>query len=543
VSRAARGESILLGVLALVSGLVLALGQGCTQQCEPGQVTACYAGPEGSSGVGECKAGRKTCDRAGEYGPCVGEVLPRTELCDGRDNDCNGQVDEGLTNACGGCTLLSTAPGGRCGECGELACSDRETVVCFDEPPNNCGACDAPFVPNLGQPCSPDGGPACGDTVCADGGTGSFCQPGTDPDNDTLFGSCDNCRTVANLDQTDTDEDRRGDVCDNCPRIKNPFQLDFDKDNVGDECDNCQDVANPGQQDTDGDGAGDACDNDSDNDGVADATDNCPTVANPTQANSDGDARGDACDNCPIQSNPAQEDEDSDGAGDPCDNCRGIPNPGQVDWDSDGRGDRCDVVISELAARGPGGAADEFIELYNSGPSSVDISGWRVQYRSSAGASYGDKFVLPPNQSVPARGFFLFASGTPGGYTGAVPADVYKLRPDGGPEPLQLADIGGHVRIGPDRMDGGVEDPYVIDMVGWGAANNPEGDAGVLVQSWDAGQSIERKASATSTAFTMLDGGTDALKGNRHDTDNNAADFIVRPLRDPQNAASAPETP
>ncbi|MBN1947122.1 MAG: pre-peptidase C-terminal domain-containing protein [Bradymonadales bacterium] len=51
----------------------------------------CYQGPQGTEGVGECVAGRIGCDR-GEL-RCLGQVLPTAiEYCDGKDNDCDGEV-------------------------------------------------------------------------------------------------------------------------------------------------------------------------------------------------------------------------------------------------------------------------------------------------------------------------------------------------------------------------------------------------------------------------------------------------------------------
>jgi uncharacterized protein YkwD len=62
--------------------------------------------------------------------------------------------------------------------------------------------------------------------------------------------------------------------------------------------DNCVDVRNPTQSDLDNDGIGDACDDftDTDRDGIQDSADNCPTTYNSSQSDVDGDGTGDACD-------------------------------------------------------------------------------------------------------------------------------------------------------------------------------------------------------------------------------------------------------
>jgi len=226
---------------------------------------------------------------------------------------------------------------------------------------------------------------------------GSICL-GDDSDGDGIFGGCDNCPTVPNVDQSDSDGDGLGDVCDNCPTVANPDQDDADGDGIGDLCDpctdldgdgygdpgfpantcaldNCPDIYNPSQADSDSDGIGDECDNcptvsnvdqvDSDGDQIGNACDNCPTDPNPDQADSDADGIGDLCDtctdtdgdgfgdpgfaantcpqdNCPTIPNPGQEDVDGDGVGDVCDNCPDVMNASQADFDSDGIGDLCD---------------------------------------------------------------------------------------------------------------------------------------------------------------------------------------------------------
>lgn len=64
---------------------------------------------------GECRVGRRRCDVAvcaadpaacGEDGwllACEDAVAPVVEVCNGRDDDCDGGTDEGLINACGRC--------------------------------------------------------------------------------------------------------------------------------------------------------------------------------------------------------------------------------------------------------------------------------------------------------------------------------------------------------------------------------------------------------------------------------------------------------
>ena len=54
-------------------------------------VRSCYTGPEGTEGVGVCSAGTQVCSD-GQWGICEGEILPQTEVCNDEsyDNDCDG---------------------------------------------------------------------------------------------------------------------------------------------------------------------------------------------------------------------------------------------------------------------------------------------------------------------------------------------------------------------------------------------------------------------------------------------------------------------
>ena len=44
--------------------------------------------------IGECRSGIPVCDQDKHVIDCLGQVMPSHEICDGKDNDCNGKIDD-----------------------------------------------------------------------------------------------------------------------------------------------------------------------------------------------------------------------------------------------------------------------------------------------------------------------------------------------------------------------------------------------------------------------------------------------------------------
>jgi hypothetical protein len=115
-------------------------------ECVPGTTEAC------GRDTGECAQGQRRCGTDGNWGACEGDVGPRAEVCNDRDDDCDGQTDEdfqlgALCDMSTGCkgTWVCESGGGR-------ACVVKSGQWHPDEDRDGQGAPGSPGIDSCLQP-------------------------------------------------------------------------------------------------------------------------------------------------------------------------------------------------------------------------------------------------------------------------------------------------------------------------------------------------------------------------------------------------------
>ena len=149
------------------------------------------------------------------------------------------------------------------------------------------------------------------------------------------------------------------------------------------------------------------------------------------------------------------------------------------------------VRINEFSTGVEGALTDEFVEIVNTRASSVDLSRYKLVYRSAGGTSDVSLATLPDGTTLAAGTFMLFGGS---GYAGSHPADrsfSTSLSSSGGG--LGLRDATG----------------ILVDSVAWGAATNAFVEGTV----------------AAAPAIAASPGKSDGRRPDGHDTNDNSVDF------------------
>lgn len=178
------------------------------------------------------------------------------------------------------------------------------------------------------------------------------------------------------------------------------------------------------------------------------------------------------------------------------------------------------LLISELRTSGPGGAADDFVELYNNTDSPLTVAsadgsaGYGI---FEMGGSCGDAPVLvatvPNGTSIPARGHFL-----------AVGA-AYSLGSYAAGDTTFATDLGGdrNVAVFSTASLANVSSANRLDAVGFGA--NSGGVCDLLREGGSLG-AVAAQPSVEHSFFRKECDLAAGCTGNPKDTNDNAADFL-----------------
>ena len=170
------------------------------------------------------------------------------------------------------------------------------------------------------------------------------------------------------------------------------------------------------------------------------------------------------------------------------------------------------IVISQVYCEGGSNYQNDFIELFNAGTTSVNLSTWSVQMTGATGRSWT---VVPLSGTLAPAHHYLVGGRNFGGAGAPLPTpDVqgsFSLDPNAGGK---IALVSTQTRLTVSSPSGST----IKDFVGYGSANAHEG--------------------AGAAPLTINNFSNFRVSDGRSDTNNNNADFVVA-WANPRNSASA----
>jgi DNA/RNA endonuclease G (NUC1)/methionine-rich copper-binding protein CopC len=179
-----------------------------------------------------------------------------------------------------------------------------------------------------------------------------------------------------------------------------------------------------------------------------------------------------------------------------------------------------DVVISQIyGGGGNNGAiyANDYVELYNRGTATADLTGWSLQYASSTGSGW-DSNRQPLGGSIGAGEYYLIALASGGANGASLPPSNISGQINMAAGSGKIALVGSFTGL---QGNCPVFDPSIEDLVGYGSADCGEG-------------STTTSAGSNTTALYRKNSGS-------LDTDNNANDFAAPAAPNPRRTAAIVE--
>ncbi|MCB9541233.1 MAG: hypothetical protein H6703_02135 [Myxococcales bacterium] len=155
----------------------LVTDEGADCACLPGTVEPC------GLDRGVCTVGERSCGGDGRWGECSG-VRPTPEVCNDLDDDCDGDTDNGVLNACRGCGPL---PADTCNGVDD----DCDGVIDGRAGQSAYAACDC--VPGATRPCGSEVGRCELGTETCDAGRWGACVGGVARRDESCDGTDDDC--------------------------------------------------------------------------------------------------------------------------------------------------------------------------------------------------------------------------------------------------------------------------------------------------------------------------------------------------------------
>jgi DNA/RNA endonuclease G (NUC1)/fibronectin type 3 domain-containing protein len=194
-----------------------------------------------------------------------------------------------------------------------------------------------------------------------------------------------------------------------------------------------------------------------------------------------------------------------------------------------------DVVISQVYGGGGSGSpayANDFVELFNRGASTADLSGYSIQYGSAtgvfgnSGVGFSGVYVFPAGTMIPSGRYLTVKTG-PAALAGATFAfdlqtPTTDLNMSATTGKVALASLAVSLGCGATATPCALPDARILDVVAYGTANNGEG--GTVVSGADAATGALRNGNGCT------------------DTNNNSADFTAATIATglvPRTLASA----